>query len=302
MRRNPLLIFLAIVGVFFILAIVFVTILVFSFLGEKPSSFIGKSDSIGVIKIEGLIYDSEPVLKALQKFKELDHIKAILVRIDSPGGVVGASQEIYSELKKMRGSKKVVASLGSLGASGAYYIACGAEKIVANPGTLTGSIGVIMEFANLQKLYQWAKLDHTVIKSGKYKDVGSPFRPMNTDEKEFLNNLVKNVHEQFKGVVLAERKIAPSHVETVADGRVFTGEEAKQLGLVDRLGNFQDAVDLAKELAEIKGKPELVYPPKEKTPLWKYFIGETTSRWVDGFLTRETLFSPLLYVMPLSAS
>ncbi|MBI3019565.1 MAG: signal peptide peptidase SppA, partial [Deltaproteobacteria bacterium] len=256
----------------------------------------------GVMKVEGVIYDSEPVLKALQKFKESNHIKAIIVRIDSPGGVVGASQEIYSELKKMRVSKKVIASLGSLGASGAYYIACGADKIVANPGTLTGSIGVIMEFANLQKLYQWAKMDHTVIKSGRYKDVGSPLRPMNPDEKELLNHLVKNVHQQFKGVVLAERKIAFANVETVTDGRVFTGEEAKQLGLVDQLGNFQDAIEVAKELAGLKGKPELVYPPKEKMPLWKYFIGETTTRLVDSFLTRETVFSPLLYLMPLSAS
>ena len=301
MKRNPLLIFLAIVGVFFILAIVFVSILVFSFWGERPS-LVGKSDSIGVIKVEGVIYDSEPVLKALQKFKESDHIKAIIVRIDSPGGVVGASQEIYSELKKLRGSKKVIASFGSLGASGAYYIACGADKIVANPGTLTGSIGVIMEFANLQKLYQWAKMDHTVIKSGRYKDVGSPFRPMDADEKEFLNHLVKNVHQQFKGVVLAERKIAPANVEMVTDGRVFTGEEAKQLGLVDQLGNFQDAVEVAKELAGLKGKPELIYPAKEKMPLWKYFIGESTTRLVDSFLMRESLSSPLLYLMPLSGS
>ena len=291
-------IFLALVGVFFILAIVCVSILIFSFWEGRPS--LVKSDSIGIVKIEGIIYDSEPVLKVLQKFKESDHIKAILVRIDSPGGVVGASQEIYSELKKIRESKKVIASLGSLGASGAYYIACGADKIVANPGTLTGSIGVIMEFANLQKLYQWAKLDHTVIKSGRYKDVGSPFRPMDADEKEFLNHLVKNVHEQFKGVVLAERKISPAHVETVTDGRVFTGEEAKRLGLVDHLGNFQDAIEVAKALADIKGKPELIYPPKERMPLWKYFIGETTTRLIHTFLIRETVFSPLLYIMPLS--
>ena len=294
-------IFLAIIGVFFILAIVFVTVLVFSFWGEKPS-FISKSDSIGIVKIEGVIYDSDAVLKTLQKFKELDHVKAVIVRIDSPGGVVGASQEIYSELKKMRSSKKIVVSFGSLGASGAYYIACGADKIIANPGTLTGSIGVIMEFANLQKLYQWAKMDHTVIKSGRYKDVGSPFRSMEADEKEILNHLVKGVHEQFKNVVMSERKIAQADIATVTDGRVFTGEEAKKLGLVDQLGNFQDAIEVAKELAGIKGKPELVYPPKEKMPLWKYFLGETTTSLIHNFLTRENTFSPLLYVMPLSAS
>lgn len=257
-----------------------------------------KKDSIGIIEVEGIILDSGHILKALQRFKEDDYIKAIVVRIDSPGGVVGPSQEIYNELKKIQKDKKIVASMGALGASGAYYVACGADKIIANPGTLTGSIGVIMEFANLQKLYQWAKMEHSVIKSGKYKDVGSPFRPMNVDEKELLGNLVTNVSSQFQKVVLTSRKIDSAQIDTIMDGRILTGEQAKELGLVDQLGNFYDAVEMAKELSGIKGTPELVYPEKERMFFLRYFVDESFNRWLDQFFSKQTMVSPLLYLMP----
>ena len=295
MSKHPFLVFLAIVGAFFILLVTVITVGIFLFFGQKPS--IMKADSIGILKIEGIIVESDPILKTIRKFKEDNSIKAIIVRIDSPGGVVGPSQEIYSELKKLKSVKKVVASMGALGASGAYYIACAADKIIANPGTLTGSIGVIMEFANLQKLYQWAKLDHTVIKSGKMKDVGSPFRPMNPEEKEFLNQLGFNVHHQFKDVVVSERKIKSSDVEKVTDGRIFTGEQAKALGLIDQLGNFEDAIEVAKELGHIKGKPELLYPPKERMPLLRYLVDESLNKFIDQVTTKNSITSPLLFLM-----
>lgn len=291
-------IFFASIGILVTLAVVLLCVFLFTLFGKKPS--IVKSDSIGIVNVEGVIVDSESILKDLRKFKEDNYIKAIVVRIDSPGGVVGPSQEIYSELKKLQKTKKIVASFGALGASGAYYIACGAQKIVSNPGTLTGSIGVIMEFANIQKLYQWAKLDHTVIKSGKYKDAGSPFRPMNADEKELLNQLVLNVSEQFKETVLSNRKINPQDIDNIMDGRVLTGEQAKQFGLVDQLGNFHDAVEIAKELAGIKGEPELIYPEKERMYFLRYFVEESVLRGVEKIFSKGAISSPLLYLMPIS--
>lgn len=298
MNRNPILVFFAVIGIFVTLVIVLGIVFLYSAFGKRPS--LVRSDSIGIVKVEGIIIDSEPILKTLRKFKEDNYIKAIVVRIDSPGGVVGPSQEIYNELKKIQKTKKVVASMGALGASGAYYIACGTEKIVANPGTLTGSVGVIMEFANLQKLYQWAKMDHTVIKSGKFKDVGSPFRPMNVDEKELLNQLVLNVSEQFQQTVLSNRKINPQDVSTIMDGRVLTGEQAKQLGLIDQLGNFHDAVDIAKDLSGIKGEPALVYPEKERMIFLRYFVDESVLQWFEKMTSQRAISSPLLYLMPVS--
>ncbi len=296
MNRSPILMFFASIGVLVFLCVLAAFVLVFTFTGKKPS--IVKSDSIGVIEIEGIILESEFILKTLQKYKDDDSIKSVLVRIDSPGGVVGPSQEIYQELKKIREKKKVVASMGALGASGAYYIALAADKILANPGTLTGSIGVVMEFANYQKLFQWAKMEHTVVKSGKFKDVGSPFRSMTPEEREYLDQLVLNVNDQFKGVVVTERKLDKSKVDQVADGRIFTGEQAKNLGLIDQIGNFTDAIDIAKEMGGIKGKPELVYPRKEKTFLLRYLIDESTSQLVEKLAATVTPHSPLLYIMP----
>lgn len=300
MKRSPILIFLAVVGSFFLLLLVIAILGLYALFGEKPS--IIKSDAIGVIKIEGLIYESEPILKLIEKWKSEKNIKAVIIRIDSPGGVVGPSQEIYQGIKELRegkAKKVVVASLGSVGASGAYYIACGADRIIANPGSVTGSIGVIMEFFNFEKLYQWAKMENSVIKSGRYKDMGSPFRPMTEDEKELLRGVINNVYQQFKEVVRVDRKIGAEKIDEVTDGRIFTGEQAKQLGLVDELGNFQKAVSEAKKLAGIKGEAELIYPPKEKKHLLQYVLGESVSGFFDKLTTRQAfLVSPFLYIMP----
>lgn len=291
--------FLASFGIIFLGLIILVVVASFFFLGEKPE--IIRGDSIGVVKIEGIINDAEPVLKTLEKYKKDKSIKAIIVRIDSPGGVVGPSQEIFQGLKKLRDSKKVVASFGALAASGAYYVACGANHIVANPGTLTGSIGVLMEFMNLQKLYQWAKMESKVLKSGKYKDIGSPFRPMQSDEEKLLNQLIENIYQQFKEVVIAERKIEPIAIEQIADGRVFSGEQALRLHLVDQLGNFEDAVETTKKLAGLTGDVELTYPPKERGTLLRYLLGENISESLEKFIQIQKGMSPLLYLMPVRA-
>ena len=296
MNRSPILMFFASIGILVILFMIAGVVLMVSFTGKRPNLM--KTDSIGVLPVEGIILNSDATLKTLKKFSEDDSIKAILVRIDSPGGVVGPSQEIYQELIKVKRKKKVVASMESLGASGAFYIALAADKIIANPGTLTGSIGVIMEFPNYQKLFQWAKLEHTVIKSGKYKDVGSPFRPMTPEEKEYLDQLVLNVNDQFKHAVSVERKLDSAKLDQVADGRIFTGEQAKKLGLIDQLGNFSDSVDLAKELSGIKGKPELVYPDKERNLLLRYLVDDSTAQMIEKMVSSYAPHGPLLYLMP----
>jgi len=296
MKRNPFLLFLAIVGVFFLLMMVVGIFALFSLFGERPS--IIRTDAIGVIKVVGIIQDSEKTLKAIDKFKEDKHIKAVIVRIDSPGGVVGPAQEIYQALKELKKKKKVVASLGSVAASGGYYIACAADQIVANPGTVTGSIGVLMEFVNLQKLYQWAKMDTGTLTSGRYKDTGSPFRPMREDEKRLLKGVIDSIYQQFKTVVKTDRKVLAQDLDMVTDGRIFSGEQAKQLGLVDQLGNFQVAVEIAKKLANLKGKPKLVYPPKEKRFWLQYLLGESTLAALERFSAQYTSSSPFLYLMP----
>lgn len=296
MKKNPFLLFFAFVGFSFLLFIGVGIFIFFSFFGERPS--IIRSDAIGIIKISGLITESEPVLKLIEKFKEENHIKAVIVRINSPGGMVGPTQEIYQGVSDLRKSKKVVASLEALAASGGYYIACAAHRIVANPGTITGSIGVIMEFMNIEKLYQWAKMEGTVIKSGRYKDMGSPLRAMKEDEKELLSGVIGNIYQQFKNVVLTERKIASEKINEISDGRIFSGEQARQLGLVDELGNFQVAIEMAKTLSGIKGKPEIIYPPKEKKGLVHYLMGESVFGVLQKLVFQETWTTPFFYVMP----
>lgn len=222
-------------------------------------------DKIAVLKIEDVILEDQQYLESIKKIKEDDQIKAVVLRIDSPGGAVGPSQEIYSELIKLNKIKPVIASIGSVGASGGYYIACAADKIFANPGSITGSIGVIAEFASYEKLLEWAKVNVEVIKSGKYKDVGSPFREMTEEDKEYMRGLINNVYTQFKNAVAESRHMDMAEVDKIADGKIFSGEQAKQLKLIDEIGTINDAVDLAAKMTGITGQPNLVYYPKKKS-------------------------------------
>jgi protease-4 len=183
---------------------------------------------------------------------------------------VGASQEIYQEVVKARGVKPVVASFGGVAASGGYYVACGADKIVANPGTITGSIGVVMQFANLEELMKKIGYKGYVIKSGPHKDIGSPFREMKPEEKELLQEVIDTVHRQFVRAVAEGRKIPIEQIMPIADGRIFTGEQAQTMGLVDELGNLEDTIELAAQMAGIKGKPSVIYPRRRKPSLFDY--------------------------------
>jgi len=224
-------------------------------------------DKVAVLKVEDIILDDQPYIDSISKIKEDKKVKAVVVRIDSPGGAVGPSQEIYIELKKLRKDMPVIASIGNVGASGGYYIACAAEKIFANPGTITGSIGVVAEFTSYEKLLEWAKVDVEVLKSGKYKDVGSPFRGMTPEDREYMQGLIDNVYSQFKSAVAESRGLGAAEVDKVADGKIFTGEQAKELKLIDETGTINDAIDLAANMAGIEGKPGLVYYPKKKSQL-----------------------------------
>jgi len=218
-----------------------------------------KGDKVAVVEIFGTIYDSRRAVRQLKDYGEQKSIKAIILRIDSPGGIVAPAQEIYHAVKTVRDSgKPVIASMGSLAASGGYYIACGADTIMAGPGTTTGSIGVIAEFINTQELFHKIGIDFEVIKSGKYKDSGSLHRDMTPADRRYFQAWVDDAYDQFVQVVMDERKLSRAKVAQIADGRVFTGRQALNNGLVDLLGYYSDAVDLAAEMAEIDGEPTLI--------------------------------------------
>lgn len=236
-----------------------------------------KSNKVGVLEIKGTITGSQEILKQIKEFRTDSSVKAILVRIDSPGGAVGPSQEIYRELKRAAATKPVVASLGGVAASGGYYIACAANHVVANPGTITGSIGVIIHFPNLRELFDKIGYQMTTIKSGQFKDLGNPARAMTPEEKEVLQGMIDETYRQFVRDVSAARKLPEDEVRKVADGRIFVGEQAQALKLVDQLGNFEDAVDKAAELGKIEGEPDVVYAKKKKRALIDLLFGSDLS-------------------------
>lgn len=227
---------------------------------------LGSGDKVAVLRIIDIIIDSQTYLDSLSAIRKDKRVKAVVVRINSPGGAVGPSQEIFSEIKKLRDTMPVIASMGAIGASGGYYIACAAEKIYANPGTITGSIGVIAQFVSYKDLLNWAKVDVEVIKSGEYKDIGSPFREMTTQDKAYIQQLIENVNSQFKQAVSEARGIKPEDIDNIAEGKIYTGQQAKELNLIDELGTLGDAISLAASMAGIEGEPNVVYYPKTKSP------------------------------------
>ncbi|TAK57480.1 MAG: signal peptide peptidase SppA [Bacteroidetes bacterium] len=261
--------------------------------------FHGSGDEVAVVEVKGVILDSEEIVRQLKKFNEDRSIQAIILRVDSPGGGVAASQEIYEEVRKIRESGKiVVVSMGSMAASGGYYVSCGANKIVANKGTLTGSIGVISQFMEFDSLMGKIGITMNTIKSGKMKDAGNPFRRMTAEDKEYFQSLMDDVHRQFIGVVESERKLDHDTLVKYADGRVFTGEQALELGLVDTLGTYEDAVSIAAELAGISGKPSIVKEAKKRISLFDILTGNAEVTEFIG-LKERILQQPILqYRLP----
>jgi protease-4 len=221
-------------------------------------------DRIALIRVEGIILDAQSTVGDLKKYGESPSVKAIVVRIDSPGGGVVPSQEIHDAIKRLRSktNKAIIASMGTVAASGGYYIAVATDRIIANPGTLTGSIGVIMELANLEGLLKKIGVQSVVVKSGRYKDIGSPFRQMSPEDRRILQSVMDDVHRQFIEAVAEGRSLEVEEVRLLADGRVFTGRQAKEINLVDQLGDLQDAIRFAADLAGIEGEPRVVEPRK----------------------------------------
>ncbi len=215
----------------------------------------------------GFMSGSDAIVDRLRKIDKNKYVKAVVLRINSPGGSTGASQEIYEEVKKLRqNGKKIVVSMGDVGASGAYYIACAADRIIANPSTITGSIGVIFNFGNMQELFKKIGVKMEVVKSGKSKDIGAYWRSPDESERKLLQGLIDNSYEQFVKVIVDGRKMTYDQVKQLADGSIFTGEQALNKGLIDQLGNLPDAIQVAADLAGLKGEPYIIkdYSPMEK--------------------------------------
>lgn len=239
-----------------------------TFSGDEGSDF-AFSDRIQVVDIDGELVQSKPIIDQLKRYEDSNSVKAILLNVDSPGGGVAVSQEIYTEIKRLREKKDkiIVAYMSSTGASGAYYVSCAANKIVANPGTIVGSIGVIAEWVNYADLLEWAKVKNIVFKTGEFKDTGSATRPITENERKYFQGLIDDMYVQFVEAVASGRKLDLQEVRAMADGRVFTGRDAKERKLVDETGNFQDAVDLTAKLAGISGKPRLIRPSRQRVTL-----------------------------------
>ena len=245
--------------------------------GESSPGLSLSGNQIAALEVEGVISDSKEFVDQLKEYGKRAAVKSVIIRINSPGGGVAASQEIFEAIKKFRAEtkKKVVVSMGSVAASGGYYIACGADKIYANPGTITGSIGVIAEWYNYGDLLRWAKTQNVVIKSGTFKDAGSGTRPLTDEERAYFQSLINNMYDQFVFAVASGRKMKDEAVRKLADGRVYTGQEAKADGLVDELGTYQDAIDAAARMAGIAGEPKIVSPAKKSFSILDMLMGES---------------------------
>lgn len=221
-------------------------------------------EGVGLIEVKGMILDSRETVRQLRYFLKKDTVKAVVLRVDSPGGIVAPSQEINAEVKKFAAKKKIIVSMGSLAASGGYYISAPSTMIYANPGTITASIGVILKLSNIESLMDKIGIKSYTLKTGKFKDSGSPLRQFSAEDRAMLQAVIDNTHEQFVRAVAEGRKLPIADVRKIADGRILSGEQAKEHKLVDRLGTLQDALEEAGRLAGIPGDPEVLLPPKKK--------------------------------------
>ena len=285
---------LAGIGTVFVLFVLFWgAILFFFFQGDNDEEYSsGTGGTLAIVELKDEILSSENIVRQLKRYRESPSVKGIVLRIESPGGGVSASQEIYEEVKKTRDSgKPVVVSMGSVAASGGYYAACGATKIVANPGTVTGSIGVISQFMNFNQLMGKVGVGTTTVKSGKFKDTGNPYREMTEEEKKYFQETIDDVYQQFLSVVETERKLPHDAAKKLADGRIFTGKKAYEVGLVDTLGTYEDAISIAAHLAKISGTPKIV-KERKKERLSDILFGSLKEEIVG--LKQDLLSQPML--------
>lgn len=241
---------------------------------NNPSAFLAfAKPKIGVVHVDGMILDATDTVNWIRRLREDPSVKGILVRVNSPGGVVGPSQELHRALERAAREKPVVASLGAVAASGGYYAAVAGHKIMANPGTLTGSIGVRMELTNLQGLMEKLGISRESLGSGRFKATGSPFKELTEEERAYLESVIMDMHSQFVNDVARGRDMPLEQVQNLADGRIMTGHQALEHGLVDVLGGQEEAVELLKELAGVEEKVVLLEDPARDIPLWKRVLG-----------------------------
>ena len=250
-----------------------------------PDRWKSPSGEIGLVRIQGMLMDSQNIVRQLSDYRHNPGVRGILLRIDSPGGAVAPAQEIYSEIMKLRADHKTVyASMGTVAASGGYYIACAADYVLANPGTLTGSIAAVMAFSNIEELTNKIGVKPVIIKSGKYKDVGSPLRAMNPEERKLLQNVVDDVHQQFVQAVAKGRGLSVSEVKEIADGRIMTGQQALKLKLIDEIGGLEKTLELLAKKIGVEGRPKVI-EEKEKTPFFDWLLQSSlSSRLVETLI------------------
>ncbi len=277
-------------GVFFLFLLFVFSIVYIAMRSDKDDEFSGFGDKIGVIDVEGVIVSPKETVDNLKKFADDDSIKAIVLHLNTPGGGAAASEEIYREVRRVRDEKKkrIVADIETVGASGGYYIASGTNKIYANDASIVGSIGVIAQWVNYEELMKWAKLKDVTLKAGALKDVGSPTREMTPEERAYLQSLIDNMHGQFIHAVAAGRGAKDEDIRKIADGRVWTGQQAVALKLIDQVTDFRGAIkDTAKSVG-IKGEPSLVRPVKPKKTLADLLFGDVSEFLPDKAKMLET--------------
>ena len=261
------------------------------------SSTLGLGDRVGVVEVKGIIDDSRAIVEALKAFGRSTTVRAVVVRVESPGGGVAPSQEIYDAIVKLRESKPVIASFGGVAASGGYYVASACDAIVANPGSITGSIGVIMELGNLQGLLEKIGVEAEVVKAGELKDMGSPVRPLSEVERRLFQEMIDSVHTQFIQAVATGRNMEEARVRALADGRIYSGEQARSVGLVDALGGLEDAIAMAAERGGIVGEPKVSHARARREPWWWQLVFDNLAP--AGLLPgRATFGLQLLYGGP----
>jgi len=278
-KRTSLLLVLVLGGgalLFFVLCLL---ALASFFAGDGSPALSLSTNQVASLELEGVISDSKDFVDELKDLGNRAGVRSVVIRINSPGGGVAASQEIFEAIRKFRAEsrKKVVVSMATVAASGGYYVACAGDKIFANPGTLTGSIGVIAEWYNYGDLLRWAKMQNVVLKSGEFKDAPSATRPLTDKERAYFQTLIDNLYGQFISAVAGSRKMGEEDVRKLADGRVFTGQQAKDSGLVDEIGTYQDAIAAAARMAGIAGPPKILSPSKKRISLLDLVLGDSRS-------------------------
>jgi protease IV len=270
-------------GAFFLFVLAVFALVYVTLHAGKDASLTSFGDKIGVVDLDGVIFSPNPVVQQLKKFGDDDSIKAIIIHVNSPGGGVAASEEIYRAVKRIRDEKKkrIVASIETVGASGAYYVSSATNKIYADNGSIVGSIGVIAEWVNYGDLLQWAKLKQITLKTGEFKDTGSPTRDLTPAEREYMQGMIDNMFSQFIQAVADGRKMKFQDVKAIANGKVWTGQQALPMNLVDQLGDFQSVVEDTAKSVGIKGEPVIVRPEKDKKTLGDLLFGDL-SEWLPS--------------------